>query len=126
MELDYGMIVGLTSAISLGVSLVFGFGMSILYPFTPKAVVQKYFRPPYFSEAFVTFYSGFPTVMYRGAIFARLAANPSSGRKRKLTEVYKELPQWYIWIATFLFWGFCVAFGVFLISAVLMMIEFRI
>lgn len=124
MQLDYWLIVGLTCLGLLGVSLIFLIGLFILYPLTPKPVVQKYFRPPYFSEAFVTFYSGFPTVLYRGVIFARLAANPSSGKVRNLTNVYKEFPQWYIVVAKILFWGFLICASGFLVLTVPVIIKF--
>lgn len=126
MQLEYGLFIFYAFLISMAISLIFSIGIFVLYPFTPKKVVQKYFRPPYFSEAFVTFYSGFPTVLYRGVIFARLAANPSSGKARKLTFVYKELPGWYIFISNFLFWGFLCAAFAFLLFAALMLIEFGI
>lgn len=96
----------------------------LMYPLTPKSVVKKYFKPPYFSEAFVEFYSGFPAVLFRGAMFMRLAAFPSSGKKRNLTHVYKEFPIWYIHISKILLVAFFVSFILLVISMVAFAIVF--
>lgn len=111
---------------SMAMCLLFTLLMFFMYPLTPKGVVKKYFRPPYFSEAFVDFYSGFPIVLYRGMIFMRLAAFPDSGKKRNLTEVYKEVPNWYIAISKVILIGFYITFSAFVLSLVLFAFVFGI
>ena len=106
MQIDLYFYWFITILVSLGASLFFLLASCVMYPLTPKEVVKKYFKPPYFSEAFVEFYSGFPIVFYRGLMFMRLAAYPDGGKKRNLTEVYKELPIWYRKISKVLLMGF--------------------
>lgn len=111
---------------SMAASLFFTLLMFLMYPITPKKVIEKYFRPPYFSEAFVTFYSGFPTAMYRGMIFMRLAAFPNSGKKRNLTNIHKEFPNWYINLSKILLIAFFVSFTFLAISMIAFAIVFGI
>lgn len=119
MQLDFYLLLAITFFGSLGAAILFTLASFLMYPFTPKSVVDKYFKPPYFSAAFVEFYSGFPIVLYRGIMFMRLAAYPKSGKKRNLTEVYKELPGWYRKLSKIILIGFCVSMAIFMVSLVL-------
>ena len=65
----------------------------------PKKILEKYFKEPYFRKAEVVMFSGFPLAYIRSCMFMRLFANPSSGRVRKLDHVYKEVPEWLIYIS---------------------------
>lgn len=119
MQIDFSFLLAMIFFASFGVWMLFTISSFLMYFFTPKKVVEKYFRPPYFSEAFVEFYSGFPLVLYRGIMFMRLAAYPNSGKKRNLTEVYKELPISYRNVSKFLLIGFFFFMTIFMISLVL-------
>ena len=70
------------------------------------------------------FYSGFPAVLFRGVMFMRLAEFPNSGKKRNLTEVYKEFPNWYIHLSKILLVAFFISFSFLVISMVAFAIVF--
>lgn len=122
MQVDFYFYWLSTIFVSLGAGLLFLLASLLMYPLTPKEVMNKYFRPPYFSEAFVEFYSGFPIVLYRGIMFMRLAAYPSSGKKRNLTEVYKELPVWYRNVSKVLLIGLFFSAAIFFSSTLLALV----
>lgn len=63
--------------------------------FVPKAMLRTYFKEPYFSSTELAFFSAFPFFFMRTAMFMRLAAWPSSGKRRGLTEAYKLAPPWF-------------------------------
>lgn len=63
--------------------------------FVPKAMLQTYFKPPYFSSTEVEIFTGFPLGYMRTVMFMRLAGWPNSGKKRGLTEAYKLAPPWF-------------------------------
>lgn len=70
---------------------------------TPRSFLDKYFSEPYFGPGELAFLSGFPTNLMRNVMFIRLLASPSSGKKRGLTEAYKDVPGWLIKFARFLY-----------------------
>jgi hypothetical protein len=57
----------------------------VMHFFVPKAMLQTYFKPPYFSSTEVEIFTGFPLGYMR----------PNSGKKRGLTEAYKLAPLWF-------------------------------
>lgn len=124
MQIDFSFYLAMAAFISMGTTFLFVVSFIVMYPLTSKKVVEKYFRPPYFSEAFVEFYSGFPSAVYRGVMFMRLAAYPDSGKKRNLTEVYKEFPVWYRKVSKVLIIGFFISLSTFLLTSLLALIIF--
>lgn len=66
----------------------------VLHFLLPKSILNTYFKPPYFSRGEVNAFTGFPLAYMRTFMFLRLLAFPASGKKRGLTEVYKEAPRW--------------------------------
>lgn len=124
MQIDFSLILVITLFSSMATTFLFVVSFVIMYPLTSKKVIEKYFRPPYFSEAFVEFYSGFPSAVYRGVMFMRLAAYPDSGKKRNLTEVYKEFPVWYRKVSKVLLIGFFISLSTFLLTSLLALIIF--
>lgn len=78
--------------ISLSVCLVLALAV---HPFVPKAMLETYFKPPYFSRGEVVAFTGFPLGYIRTAMFMRLAGFPPSGKKRGLTEAYLLAPNWF-------------------------------
>lgn len=67
----------------------------VVHPFVPKALLQTYFKPPYFSRGEIAAFTGFPLGYIRTVMFMRLAGFPSSGKKRGLTEAYMLAPTWF-------------------------------
>ena len=67
----------------------------IMYLLMPKKALEKYFKPPYFSEAEVVFFTGLPFFMIRTAMFMTAFAFPEKVNKRGLTEAYLMAPLWY-------------------------------
>lgn len=61
----------------------------------PKAVLEKYFKPPFFNEAEVAFFTGLPFCMLRTVMFMSVFGFPHIGKKRGLTEAYLIVPLWY-------------------------------
>lgn len=124
MQLNFHESLFLFGMWSLAACILVSIMTFLMYPLTPKTIVNKYFKPPYFSEAFVEFYSGFPSVLFRGAMFMRLAAFPNSGKKRNLTNIHKEFPNWYINLSKILLIAFFVSFTLLAISIVSFAIVF--
>jgi hypothetical protein len=67
----------------------------ILHFFVPKALVEKYFRPPHFGEFERHLFTGIPYAPMRTIMFMWVIVYPRVGRKRKLTEMYKDVPRWF-------------------------------
>ena len=70
-------------------------GIVVMHFLTPKKLVEKYFCPPYFSITEPAYFSGKVYSINITVMFMGLIAFPRLGKKRKLTEMYKEVPQWY-------------------------------
>lgn len=67
----------------------------VMHALMPKAVLERYWRTPYFRPAELalftdTVYAPMRTVMLIGAI-----AFPQWGRKRNVTEAHTLVPPWY-------------------------------
>lgn len=67
----------------------------IMHLLMPRAVLEKYFKPPYFSEAEVAFFTGLPFCMIRTVMFMTIFGFPHRGKKRGLTQAYLMVPPWY-------------------------------
>jgi hypothetical protein len=67
----------------------------ILHFFVPKALLEKYFRPPHFGEFERHLFTGIPYAPMRTIMFMWVIVYPRVGRKRKLTEMYKDVPHWF-------------------------------
>ena len=61
----------------------------------PRAVLEAYFRPPYFGEMEVELFTGIPYAPMRTIMLMWVLAFPKYGKKRNLTEAYLLAPQWY-------------------------------
>ena len=70
--------------------------ITIMHFLTPKILIKKYFRSPYFRPAECAAFSGFPFAVMRTIMFMRVVGFPKSGEKRGLTNAYKLVPNWYI------------------------------
>ena len=67
----------------------------IMHLLMPRAVLEKYFKPPYFSEAEVAFFTGLPFCMLRTVMFMSVFGFPHRGKTRGLTQAYRMVPSWY-------------------------------
>lgn len=61
----------------------------------PGAVLEKYFKPPYFKEGECTLFTGFPYAPVRTIMFMAVFAFPGRGKKRGLTEAHLLAPSWF-------------------------------
>jgi hypothetical protein len=80
----------------------------ILHFFVPKALLKTYFCEPYFSPSEIEIFTGFPFAYMRTAMFMRLVAWPSCGKKRGLTQAYALAPPWFRLASKTLIWIFMV------------------
>lgn len=71
------------------------FGIVVMHFLTPKKLIEKYFRPPYFSITEPAYFVGRVYSINFTVMFMGLVSFPRLGKKRKLTEMYKEVPRWY-------------------------------
>ncbi len=67
----------------------------LLSIFTPKTLLDKYFKEPHFTVVETIFMAQFPGFLIRTGIFAWLALLPSLDKKRKIKDVAKYVPHWY-------------------------------
>lgn len=72
------------------------FGLVFLTHFlVPRQLLKTYFTPPYFNQAEVKMFTGFPFAYIRTFMFMRLVAFPASGEKRGLTKAHELAPTWF-------------------------------
>ncbi|MEJ2680768.1 MAG: hypothetical protein P8176_08455 [Gammaproteobacteria bacterium] len=67
----------------------------LLSIFTPKKLLEKYFKEPHFSLAETILMARFPGFLIRTGIFAWLALRPSLDKKRNIKNVKAYMPRWY-------------------------------
>jgi hypothetical protein len=67
----------------------------VMHFLMPKAVLNNYFKPPYFKSGECALFTGFPYAPMRTIMLMRVLGFPHSGEKRGLTQAYKLVPQWY-------------------------------
>ncbi|MCF6282405.1 MAG: hypothetical protein L3J28_09375 [Candidatus Polarisedimenticolaceae bacterium] len=89
----------------------------------PSAVLDKYFKSPYFKDVECLLFTGIPYAPMRTIMFIRAIANPKSGKLRGITQAHLLVPNWYrvlskvvivsIYINTLLLLVFIIGAGVF-------------
>lgn len=67
----------------------------ILSIFTPKKLLDQYFKQPHFSQTETVLMASFPGFLMRTVIFGWLVLIPSLDRKRELRGCIKVMPRWY-------------------------------
>jgi hypothetical protein len=98
---------------------------------TPKAVLDRYFAPPHFSEAEVSVFPFiYPWVPIEMIVFMAACTLPRHRMKgRQLTEFRDHVPHWYVRCSRVLFGGFlahlALLIGLCLWLALLAFSEFR-
>lgn len=65
----------------------------------PKALVQRYWGPPYFRESEVAVYSGPVMGLMKTVMLLSLIGFPRLGRRRNAQEAHTMAPSWYQWTA---------------------------
>ncbi len=63
--------------------------------FTPKALLDKYFKEPHFTVVETIFMAQFPGFLMRTAMFGWALFFPSLTKKRKIKDPIKYMPRWY-------------------------------
>jgi hypothetical protein len=86
---------------------------SLLTFFTPKKLLNTYFKEPYFTQTELIFMSRFPISLFRTAVFGWIVVLPFLDRIRKIRHCHAVMPFWYK-----------LALQVFIISSMLIMAIF--
>ena len=84
--------------------LFFGIGSSLLllmpcvvvmHFLMPPAVLDRYWKSPYFRPTEVALFAGSILALMRTIMLMGAIAFPSLGKKRKITEAHRLVPRWY-------------------------------
>ncbi len=67
----------------------------LLSIFTPKTLLDKYFKEPHFTVVETIFMAQFPGFLMRTAMFGWALFFPSLTKKRKIKDPIKYMPRWY-------------------------------
>ncbi|EJL6784010.1 MULTISPECIES: hypothetical protein [Vibrio] len=76
--------------------------IGVMHFLMPKEIVGNYFKKPYFNEFELSLFTGWPYAFFRTLMFVRLIVQPSSGEKRKLPNISREVPEWYRYLSILL------------------------
>ncbi|ARP01536.1 hypothetical protein K08M3_47240 [Vibrio alginolyticus] len=76
--------------------------IGVMHFLMPKEIVGNYFKKPYFNEFELSLFTGWPYAFFRALMFVRLIVQPSSGEKRKLPNISREVPKWYRYLSILL------------------------
>ena len=76
--------------------------IGVMHFLMPKKIVGNYFKKPYFNEFELSLFTGWPYAFFRTLMFVRLIVQPSSGEKRKLPNISREVPKWYRYLSILL------------------------
>ncbi|EPE6796470.1 hypothetical protein ACSKZ4_003125 [Vibrio alginolyticus] len=87
-----------------GVIIIFlqTISIGVMHFLMPKEIVGNYFKKPYFNEFELSLFTGWPYAFFRTLMFVRLIVQPSSGEKRKLPNISREVPKWYRYLSILL------------------------
>ena len=95
MQIEFGYLAFIALLFLFGCVWVSFILIFIAHLLIPKQIIKTYFKAPYFQKWELNKLSVFPFFFIRTVMFMRLFAQPSSGKKRGLTEVYKSVPPWF-------------------------------
>lgn len=112
--------------ILLVANMVWALAMVIMHFFMPKAMLDSYFKEPYFSRTELVFFRAFPFNFFKDIMFMRLAAWPSCGERRGMAEAYSSAPFWFRRISKVLISILLVIFPMLLVMCVFLAIGFWI
>jgi hypothetical protein len=68
---------------------------SLLTFFTPKKLMDSYFKEPYFTQTELIFMSRFPISLLRTAMFGSVLLFPFLDKTRKIRHCHEVMPIWY-------------------------------
>lgn len=74
--------------------LMYG-GIIALTTFTPRSVIDRYVRPPHFTEFESVAYRHFPSSWIRTLLFSVAISFPFFRRFRHFGPIYKNVPMWF-------------------------------
>ena len=94
-QIDYGYLLFITLLFLFGCVCFSYLLILIAHVLMPKHLIKDYFKSPYFQKWELNKLSIFPFFFIRTVMFMRLLAQPSSGKKRGLTEVYQSVSPWF-------------------------------
>ena len=92
----------------------------IIHFLMPRAILDKYFKPPYFREGEIALFTGIPYAPMRTVMLVGVMVFPRLGKKRKLTELHLETPRWYLIAAKWSFYLFFITWGGFVVVLALL------
>jgi hypothetical protein len=81
--------------LNCGYFIVITIAILFMHFLMPSAVLDKYFKPPYFRDMERLLFTGFPYAPMRTIMFMRAIAYPDSGKRRGVTEAHLLVPPWY-------------------------------
>jgi len=67
----------------------------LLSIFTPKVLLEKYFKEPHFTLTETVMMKSFPGFLLRTGIFGWLLLFPSLDKKRNIRDISDYMPKWY-------------------------------
>ena len=67
----------------------------LLSIFTPKSLLEKFFKEPHFTLTETFMMRGYPGFLIRTSIFGWLLLIPSVDKKRNIKEIRRYMPLWY-------------------------------
>ncbi len=67
----------------------------LLSIFTPKKLLDRYFKEPHFTLTETILLAQFPGFLIRTGIFGWAVLVPKMGKKRQIEDVREHMPRWY-------------------------------
>ena len=93
---QWSFYIGMAALASIIVHMIF---LLIFHFLMPQAVLDKYFKPPYFREMECMLFTGIPYAPIRTVMFMRVIAFPNSGKVRGIKEAHLLVPDWYRFVS---------------------------
>jgi len=96
----------------------------LLSAFTPKKLLEKYFKEPYFSLTETILMAQFPGFLIRTGIFGWVILLPSLDKTRNIRGIIHDMPLWYkIALNIFIIGTVLTLFLVLLLMGILFLME---
>lgn len=103
--------------------MAFLLSLFILHFFVPQALLDRYFKTPYFSDGEIQFFTGGLAAYIRTVMFMRLVVMPVSGKKRSLMNVHRDAPRWFVSVSRILLAVFYLFGSGFAVSCIALLIH---
>ena len=105
---------------AIGGVLVLPLGWLLLSIFTPKTLLDRYFKEPHFTLAETYMLREFPGFLLRTSIWGWALVLPFLDRKRNIKNVRAYMPLWYATALRVLTFGMAFTFTVILVLLILL------